>query len=441
MNPMWCLVLAMPLSAFAAAAQDAALDAERIADELAVLAKAVLGHHVEPPVRQQLMLAAVRSVYDAAGQALSVDAAGRFSDVTGDQSQALAAQMLASLPENLDPALLKSAAIQGLLHAVPGGARVLDPEALELERGSDRFLSNTYVGIGIALRYEEKRQESVIDTVFESGPGYAAGAKPGDVIRMIDGRDASKLDLKELIKLLRGPEDSTLTLVVQQPDEPEPRTLHIVRRIVPRSLVDGYHVLEGGFACLRIHQVAASTVHELRKLENRARHDACRGVVLDLRGCGQSDVHYAVTLADALLSPGKIGSLRRNSGTTDYWAEPDSLFHDWPTAVLLDGKTSDHAWWVAAALRANGRSRVLGLDAGRPGYVYEPVPLPDSDLAIVMATGRLIAPPVAASGQTTMTADEVEETDSARPRGESQEDALVAHAVKLLEKELQGKSQ
>lgn len=368
---------------------------DNLVDELIRLTNVAQRDHVQPPVRQQMMLAAMRAVADAVDRPLSVEQTQSFSDVSADQLRPLVKQLLEQFRQPASGAgvPLRSVAIPGLLHSLPGSVQVFNAEDLEVQRGSDRFLSNTYVGIGIALKYDKQHKVSIVTEVIESGPGYTAGLQAGDRIEMVDGRDVHGLPLQEMIKLLRGPEDSTLELVVRQPESAEARQLQIIRRIVPRELVGEYRVVDDNIAYLKVDQIAASTVHELRKFEHRARQDDCRALVLDLRGCGQSELHYCVTLGDALLDDQPLGQLRTTSEVALYTAQPESLFPGWPLAVLLNRETSDHAAWLAASLRANRRAHVLGFDFNRQNFDHAPVAVPDSELSIIMATGRLSAPP------------------------------------------------
>ena len=189
-----------------------------------------------------------------------------------------------------------------------------------------------------------------------------------------------------------------------------------------------YQVVADKIAYLKVDQIAASTVHELRKFEYRARHDGCRALVLDLRGCGQSELHYGVTLGDALLDDQPLGQLRTTSGVAIYTAQPESLFQGWPFVVLLDGETSDHAAWLAASLRANRRAHVLGFDFSREYFVHAPVAVPDSDLSIIMATGYLSPPAPMTDGPQTVT---VPLLVTAR----EDFDQLLRRATKLLSKD------
>jgi hypothetical protein len=68
---------------------------------------------------------------------------------------------------------------------------------------------------------------------------------------------------------------------------------------------------------------------------------------------------------------------------------------------------------------------VLGFDVNRQNFDYTPVAVPDSDLSIIMATGRLFAPPQITSKPETVTVP-------LRITARESTDQLVRRATELL---------
>jgi hypothetical protein len=116
-----------------------------LVDDLIRFTNVAQKDHVQPPVRQQMMLAAMRAVADAVDRPLSAEQTERFSDVTADELQSLATDMLKQFrqPARKAEVELRAVAVPGLLHSLPGRVRLLSAEDLEIQRGNDRFLSNT----------------------------------------------------------------------------------------------------------------------------------------------------------------------------------------------------------------------------------------------------------------------------------------------------------
>jgi carboxyl-terminal processing protease len=76
------------------------------------------------------------------------------------------------------------------------------------------------------------------------------------------------------------------------------------------------------------------------------------------------------------------------SPPTEYRADRECLFRDWPMAVLIDGRMSMSDALIAAALQDNKRAILVGEPTKVAGYVSTVVELPSEPLALVIPTGR-----------------------------------------------------
>jgi carboxyl-terminal processing protease len=343
--------------------------AKRICD----ITDAVLEHHIDPPVRQQMIHGAIKWLHSKAGLPLPSGLSRRVSSVTtADQLAELLADVwpkatVKPTSKELEEAF-EEALFAGLLECVAGGARLLSAKERKV---AEQLEGNRYVGLHITLGRNEKENRPTIGQVIEGGPAYRAGIKPEDIIEEIDRADTEGMDTLDAIDRLRGEDGTVVTLKVRQPQSTTSRTIKVPRGRLPRSTVHGISkALDGGWdhrvdssepiAYLRIVELTASTPHELRKLASRLENERFRAILLDLRGLWGNSVHPAVLLADSLLEKGSIGRVRTAHGEINYQAEPDALFRGWPIVALVDANTSGTAEWLAAALQDNHRATIVG---------------------------------------------------------------------------------
>ena len=216
---------------------------------------------------------------------------------------------------------------------------------------NEQLRGNRYVGIGIQLAGNEKEQFPQIVIPFRRGAARTAGAKPGDLMVEIDGKSTKGvLDLEKIVEWLRGEEGTPVTVVVRQPGAAEPRTLKMVRAVIPLDSVLGYRRAgedgwdyridrDAGIAYVWVQSIKSSTLHELRQVERRLRADGAKAVVLDLRfSAGDGHLHDVALLADGLLDGGLMWSVRGKDGkATEYRADREALFRGWPLVVLVNG--------------------------------------------------------------------------------------------------------
>ena len=74
-------------------------------------------------------------------------------------------------------------------------------------------------GIGITLFLDSDTAEITIQSVINSSPASNADIESGDVILKIDGKSTKGMGLKEAIKLIKGPKDKPIKLVIGRTNE------------------------------------------------------------------------------------------------------------------------------------------------------------------------------------------------------------------------------
>src|SRR5262249_6136911 len=152
---------------------------------------------------------------------------------------------------------------------------------------------------------------------------------------------------EKVVAMLRGPEGSSLTIVVRQPGAAETRTLKMTRAVVPLDSLFGFRRAgeedwnygvdpEARIAYVWVKAIKASTLHELRQVERRLQADGMRALVLDFRfSRGEGRLHDAGLVADGLLDGGLMWTARDPHYPAKAWrADRDCLFRDWPLVVL-----------------------------------------------------------------------------------------------------------
>jgi carboxyl-terminal processing protease len=387
-----CLAAAAAPAGTAAAgpvAKAADYDPAPLVRRLWVITDAVLENHVEPPARQEMLLAGTRALLSVAGVTPPQNLGRRLSGLAGEKEFAAVLRDVwpGKIAEGRKPADLEAALLAGALTAVPGHARLLPPDFVKM---TQQIGSNRYVGTGVQIRYDEKAKLAQIVVPFRRGPARRAGAKPGDLILRVDDTDVHDVGLQKVVHLLRGEAGTPVSAVVRQPGAKETRTLKMIRNEIPFDTVMGYRRIseeswkyradcKAPIAYAWVKAINSSTAHELRVLERRLKAEGIRALVLDLRFSeGGGQMAHAAQVADALLDGGQMWRTRDAHGKVkEYRADRDCLFRGWPLAVIVDETVRDlHAQMVAAALQDNGRAVVVGAPTRGEGYGNTLVELP-----------------------------------------------------------------
>ena len=100
---------------------------------------------------------------------------------------------------------------------------------------------NDYVGIGVLVSAVPERQHAVILSVFRDSPAEKAGLQPRDSILSVDGTPI--LDEAGFLQdIVRGPEGTTIKLIVQTPGE-KPREIAVTRHRITGEVPVVYKVI------------------------------------------------------------------------------------------------------------------------------------------------------------------------------------------------------
>jgi C-terminal peptidase prc len=116
----------------------------------------------------------------------------------------------------------------------------LDPQSV-LEEDAEYAGNLDYVGIGVLITAVPERNRAVLLSVFPGSPAEAAGLHERDSILTVDGTPILDED-GYLRDIVRGPEGTTVTLLVQTPGQ-EPRDVQIIRHRITGGLPVPYTVL------------------------------------------------------------------------------------------------------------------------------------------------------------------------------------------------------
>jgi carboxyl-terminal processing protease len=170
-------------------------------------------------------------------------------------------------------------------------------------------------------------------------------------------------------------------------------------------------------------------VRQLDELSAQAGADKrLRGLVLDLRSNPGGLLTAAVQIADELLDKGGIVSTRGRNPVVDtvFNATAGDRLRGAPVVVLVDAGSASASEVLAAALRDNGRARVVGSRTFGKGSVQTVLPLDNGD-AVKLTTARYFTPSGRSIQARGIEPDVVLKPEGARSAGSYSESALPGH--------------
>ena len=268
----------------------------------------------------------------------------------------------------LDAEAFSEQAIRGMLRVLedPQTAYV-SPEVLSGSFG-DTF-EGEFEGIGAHVSMNAAGKVVIIGPIPGS-PAEEAGIRPGDIIIEVDGESIEGLSLLEAVSKIRGPNGSTVILLVKHLTALDPIEIAVKRGVIPLVSVVLRSQPEDRFAHVRITNFYPDTVQELIEAVDKAKNDGAEGLILDLRDNPGGPLESVVQVSSQFLNDGLVLYDVDGNGRKREWeVRKGGKITEIPMVVLVNGNSASSSEVLAGALQDHGRAVLIGSSTFGKGSV------------------------------------------------------------------------
>jgi len=242
-----------------------------------------------------------------------------------------------------------------------------------------------FEGIGAFVGMDEEGKVEIVEP-FDDGPAEQAGIRAGDRVIEVDGVSIVGVTLYEAIGLIRGPEGTEVTLLIEREGVAEPFEVTVTRARLEIAIT-GVEMRDDGIGYIRLYDFSATAGARVEEgLEELLAQDP-QAIIFDLRGNPGGWLDQAVDVADLFLDDGAILIERWSDGREkSFEAHPGDVGEDVPLVVLVDRGSASAAEIVAGALQDRERAILIGELTFGKGSVQRPFTLSDgSELRVTAA--------------------------------------------------------
>jgi carboxyl-terminal processing protease len=268
----------------------------------------------------------------------------------------------------------------GMADALDGDSAYLDPDELRQVQEQPSRDSDADVGLLLTRRFSFL----IVASTRAGSPAEKAGVKPGDIIKTIDGRHTRTIPAPLGQRLLRGAPGSILKLaLLRQADDPV--EISMARERLQPQAARG-RMLEAGIGYVKVPEVEARTIDEVRGELETLRRSGAHSLVLDLRGNGFGPLNEGPRLAELFLKGGVVAKLSGAHVSEEvFTADPKRTAWSGPLAVIVDTGTVGAAEIAAAALQEAERGPLVGTHTFGRAPEQKMVSLPEGGLLLTVA--------------------------------------------------------
>ncbi len=291
---------------------------------------------------------------------------------------------------------LIAAAMKGMLSSLDPHSQFMDPNDFRDMQDDTRSRFN-----GLGIEVTMKNGLPTVVSAMEDTPAAKAGIVSGDQILKIAGNSTEKMELQDVVTVLRGPPGRKVSLTLLRPSTKEIKEYTLERTEIKVQSVKAAQVLDsdltGPFKIgyVRLIQFNEPTADELSKALDNLQKQGMQALILDLRNNPGGLLNSAVDVCGEFLPPntnvvstqGRVASQQREYATSSTTRRRPRF----PLAVLINEGSASGAEIVAGALKDLNRAVLVGETTFGKGSVQNVLQLPDGS-ALRITTAKYYTP-------------------------------------------------
>lgn len=274
--------------------------------------------------------------------------------------------------------------------AMPGMLRHLDPHSVFFDPDQygqlKQMESSTQKGFGSVVSILPGRV--VVLQTLPNTPSARAGMMPGDEILAVNNYRLDRLDLDQMVELLKESKQRPAQIVVRHPGNVRLAELTLVPEEMQASSVERVFLLKPGIGYIRVSAFEEKTAVEIHNAIEKLGGRELKGLVLDLRNNPGGLMNGALATASYFLKAGQtiLSVHGRNVPETVEKVPEGNAPYTFPLAILINAKTASASEIVSGALQDHDRATIVGEPSFGKGLVQSVFPLAEgTGLALTTA--------------------------------------------------------
>ena len=289
-----------------------------------------------------------------------------------------------------------------------------------------------YKGIGVIVSQNPDTLEIEVLEVYTESPAEEVGMLAGDILKAVDGEDITRMQLNDVVGLIRGEEGTSVTVTVYRPKEDKSYDLQMERREVKVNTVYTM-MLDEKIGYLELTEFDVVSPDQFTAGMQKLYDEGMKGLVLDLRGNPGGDLDSLLAIAEQIMPEGTILTIDYTVYGEEVYTATGEHELQIPLVVLVDGNTASAAEVLTGAIKDHKKGTIIGTQTFGKGIVQTIFPIGD-DTAIKLTVADYYTPSGANIHGVGIAPDIVLEPDP-----EAEEDNQLAAAMEEIEKQLEEK--
>ena len=188
-------------------------------------------------------------------------------------------------------------------HAITGLLSELDPHSVYIKAQQMQRVTEDFQGRfeGIGVEFSIVNDTITVVQPIGGGPSASLGIMSNDKIVRIDGKSSVGFNTDQVMKSLKGPKGTKVSVSIARSGVKELLEYEIVRDIIPLYSVDVSTMLNDRVGYVNVTRFAETTNKEMGLALQKLKSQGMKQLVLDLRSNPGGYLDQAVKMADLFL--------------------------------------------------------------------------------------------------------------------------------------------
>lgn len=285
--------------------------------------------------------------------------------------------------------------------AITGMLNDLDPHSVYIKASQMKRVTEDFQGKfeGIGIEFAVVNDTITVVQPIGGGPSAILGIMSNDKIVKIDGKSAIGFTNDQVMKSLKGPKGTKVSVSIFRQGVKDVLDFEIVRDVIPLYSVDVSTMLNKDIGYINVTRFAETTNREMTAALEKLKNDGMKELIIDLRSNPGGYLDQAVKMADLFLdgmpdgSPRKVVYTkgRRSEFDEQYFATTNSDYEKIPLIIMISHGTASASEIVSGAIQDWDRGLIVGETSFGKGLVQRQFPLSDGS-AVRLTIARYYTP-------------------------------------------------
>ncbi len=233
-----------------------------------------------------------------------------------------------------------------------------------------------YYGIGAYVSLDADTGLPKISGTIEGSPAEEADLRANDLIYEVDGESTYGLSLTDAVAMIKGPENTEVTLTIVRENETDYLHFTITRQKVESPTVE-LTMLENGMAHITITEFDEVSIDQFADALATARGNGMKGLIMDLRDNPGGSLNAVVEMARMILPEGMIVYTENKAGERSEYTCDGKRELEVPLVVLINMNSASASEIMAGAVKDYGIGTLVGTTSFGKGIVQQIMPFRD----------------------------------------------------------------